>query len=56
LDIPAEDLAELLKVDANQWLELMPSFEEHYAKFGDKLPAGLREELDALKQRLEAAK
>lgn len=55
LDIPAEDLAELLKVDANEWLAVVPQMEEHYAKFGAKLPAALKTQLEALKARLEAA-
>tara|TARA_B100000941_G_scaffold277140_1_gene240387 strand:- start:68 stop:1876 length:1809 start_codon:yes stop_codon:yes gene_type:complete len=56
IDVPAEDMAELLKVDANEWLQVIPSMEEHYAKFGAKLPAELKAQLDALKARLEAAK
>ena len=56
LDLPAEHLAELLRVDVAGWLEEIPSIREHFAQFGDKLPARLREELDALDQRLRAAK
>jgi phosphoenolpyruvate carboxykinase (GTP) len=56
LDIPAEDLAELLKVDASEWLTVVPQMEEHYAKFGAALPAALKSQLEALKARLEAAK
>ncbi len=54
LDIPAEDLDELLKVDNSQWLEVIPAMREHYAKFGDKLPKELAGELDALEARLKA--
>ena len=56
LDVPAEAMDELLRVDADGWLAEIPSIEEHYAKFGDKLPRPLRDELAALKSRLEAAK
>ncbi len=56
LDVPAEDMAELLKVDASEWLTVVPQMEEHYAKFGAKLPAELKAQLEALKARLEAAK
>ena len=56
LDIPADDLAELLAVRPTEWLDVIPSIEDHYAKFGDKLPADLKKQLDALKQRLEQAK
>ncbi|AHB47153.1 phosphoenolpyruvate carboxykinase [Hyphomicrobium nitrativorans NL23] len=52
LDVPGEDLAELLKVDVEGWKGELPSIREHFATFGDKLPAGLREELAALEQRL----
>ena len=33
----------------------MPQLEEHYARFGDRLPAELEEQLTTLKQRLEAS-
>ncbi|MCC7408831.1 MAG: phosphoenolpyruvate carboxykinase (GTP) [Phycisphaeraceae bacterium] len=56
LDIPEKDLAELLKVDVDGWIAEIPTIEEHYAQFGDKLPKALREELEALKKRLAAAK
>jgi phosphoenolpyruvate carboxykinase (GTP) len=55
LDMPAEDLAELLSVDVQGWLKEIPLIEEHFAKFGDKLPAGLHDELNQLKQRLNNA-
>jgi len=54
LDIPAEDLKQLLAVDNAEWLEVIPAIREHYAKFGDKLPKELAGELDALEQRLKA--
>ncbi len=52
LDIPAEDLAELLRVDTQGWLDELALIDEHYAKFGDRLPQGLRDELADLRQRL----
>lgn len=54
LDVKAEDMAELLRIDVDGWKEELPSIEEHYARFGDQLPKALREELDALKSRLGA--
>lgn len=56
LDISAEELEELLRTDVEGWLAELPSVEEHYARFGDRVPQGLRDELAALKERLEAAK
>ena len=44
------DLA--LAVDVDEWKAEIPLIEEWYKKFGDKLPAGLHDELDALKHRL----
>ena len=55
LDISAEDLAELLKVDAEEWKAELPSIREHLAVFGDRLPAAMREQADALQARLDAA-
>ncbi|MCZ6784382.1 MAG: phosphoenolpyruvate carboxykinase (GTP) [Proteobacteria bacterium] len=56
LDIDAKDLAELLEVDLDGWLSELPAIRDYYAKFGSHLPAELLTELEALKQRLEAAK
>ncbi len=54
LDMPAEDLKQLLEVDNADWLKVIPAMREHYAKFGDKLPKELAGELDALEARLKA--
>ena len=56
LDVSADDLEELLKVDIDGWLDEIPSMHEHYAKFGDKLPAVLYDELNNLEKRLRLAK
>lgn len=52
LDVPDEDLAAALRVDTAEWAAEIPQIEEWFTKFGDKLPAQLRAELDTLKQRL----
>jgi phosphoenolpyruvate carboxykinase (GTP) len=52
LEVSAEDLAELLAVDSAEWREELPSMHEHFAKFGDQLPAQLREQLSTLEKRL----
>jgi phosphoenolpyruvate carboxykinase (GTP) len=56
LGISEEDLAELLRVDVTAWQNELPGIAEYYDKFGDHVPAELREELAALQQRLESAK
>ena len=48
----AETIADLLTVDNALWLEETKGIEEFYARFGDRLPAELRAELEALKARL----
>jgi len=55
LDVADEDLRELLRVDVAGWKKELPGIEEHYAKLGDRLPRELREELAALRQRLDRA-
>ena len=55
LSIGADDVAELLRVEPDEWLGEIDPIREFYAKFGEKLPAELREQLDALEQRLRAA-
>jgi phosphoenolpyruvate carboxykinase (GTP) len=52
LDLDPTVLAELVKVDAERWRAELPQLEEHYATFGDTLPAALREQLAALEKRL----
>ena len=51
-EVSAADLAELLKVDVDGWKAELEMIDEHYAKFGDKLPAELKAQLAALKERL----
>ena len=55
LDVSHEDMAELLRVDAEGWRREVPLVEEHYAQFGASLPTQLRNELESLRQRLAAA-
>jgi phosphoenolpyruvate carboxykinase (GTP) len=55
LAIAPDDLRELLRVDVARWKAEIPSIREHYARFGDRLPQGLREELAALERRLDSA-
>jgi phosphoenolpyruvate carboxykinase (GTP) len=52
LDVPAEDMAELLKVDPAEWKAELPLIEQYYDTFGDKVPAEMRAQLEALRQRL----
>jgi phosphoenolpyruvate carboxykinase (GTP) len=56
LDLPSATLAKLLSVDVQGWIEEVPRIKEHFAKFGDRLPKGLQDELTGLEQRLKAAK
>jgi phosphoenolpyruvate carboxykinase (GTP) len=52
LDVPKEDLEELLEVKADDWRAEIPSIEEHYAFLGERVPQALRDELDGLRDRL----
>jgi phosphoenolpyruvate carboxykinase (GTP) len=52
LNISEKDMAELLKVDVNEWLTEVESIKKHYSRFGNRLPKGLKDELSALEQRL----
>ncbi|MBW2290312.1 MAG: phosphoenolpyruvate carboxykinase (GTP), partial [Deltaproteobacteria bacterium] len=55
-EISRDDLDELLHVDLDGWLAELPLISEYYDQFGSSLPAALRDELEGMKQRLEAAK
>ena len=50
--VDLETLRGLLTVDPDLWKTEVAGIREFYAKFGDKLPAKLRAELDALEARL----
>ena len=52
LDVSAEDMEKLLTVDVDEWRAEVPSIREHFAMFGDKLPAQLAAEVDRLEQQL----
>jgi phosphoenolpyruvate carboxykinase (GTP) len=52
LDLSDQDLAAALHVDETEWAQEIPQITEWFQKFGDKLPAALWTELDALKARL----
>jgi phosphoenolpyruvate carboxykinase (GTP) len=52
LDVSEEDIAELLSVDPEQLRAELPSIREHFATFGDRLPAELRDQLERLEERL----
>jgi phosphoenolpyruvate carboxykinase (GTP) len=53
LDVSPETMAKLLEVDHEGWAASLPQIKEHYAAFGDKLPAELAEQLRTLEQRLD---
>ncbi len=46
--------AAALEVKPEEWQRELPTTQEHFERFGDKLPAALREELTALEARLDA--
>ncbi len=52
LDIPPEDVQELLRVDVDAWRAEIPDIERHFAQFGDRLPQRLWEQLRGLQARL----
>jgi phosphoenolpyruvate carboxykinase (GTP) len=54
LDVSAEAMASLLEVDSEGWEQQLPQMREHFRGFGEKLPAELQAQLDALEKRLGA--
>ncbi|MHB1355484.1 MAG: phosphoenolpyruvate carboxykinase (GTP) [Anaerolineae bacterium] len=52
LDISAEYLEELLRVDVDAWRAEVPDVDKFFAQFGDRLPSRLHKQLEALKERL----
>ena len=53
LDMDIETLKSILKVDKDVWEKEVEEIEEHYKKFGDKLPEELRNQLATLKANLD---
>jgi phosphoenolpyruvate carboxykinase (GTP) len=54
LNVSAEAMKELLSVDTELVKAQLPQVKEHLAKFGDKLPAQISAQLQALEKRLGA--
>ncbi len=52
LNMDMDTLKSILKVDKDVWTKEAEEIEEHYKKFGDKLPDELRKQLDTLKANL----
>jgi phosphoenolpyruvate carboxykinase (GTP) len=52
LDAPVEDIEAALAFDADEWRAEIPLVEEWFDKIGEKVPTTLRDQLEALKQRL----
>jgi phosphoenolpyruvate carboxykinase (GTP) len=52
LDVRADDLVELLRVNADEWRAELPDIAAFYATFGDRIPPELRDELRKLEARL----
>lgn len=56
LDVPAEDLDALFRVDTASWLAECDLTEEFFGRFGAHLPGRLTEELAVLRARLTASR
>jgi phosphoenolpyruvate carboxykinase (GTP) len=54
LKVSKSDLKQLVKVDRDGWKNNLKSQSEYFDKFGDHLPAGIKEEHNALAARLKA--
>ena len=54
LDISREAVEKLLEVDPQCWLDQLPQIHEHYARFGDRLPKELRNQLQELERELSS--
>jgi phosphoenolpyruvate carboxykinase (GTP) len=52
LEISADEVAELLRVDPAEWKVELPGMHQHFARFGKHLPDELHEQLADLERRL----
>ena len=53
LDLTEEQIDELLSVDAGLFKQQLPQMQEHLDRFGERLPAQLHQQLQALQARLD---
>jgi phosphoenolpyruvate carboxykinase (GTP) len=52
LSLGADDMAALFQVDGEEWAAEVVRIRDHYARFGDRLPAALQRQLEGLVGRL----
>jgi phosphoenolpyruvate carboxykinase (GTP) len=55
LEIDEADLDEILSVDVDGWRSAIPQIRDHYARFGERLPASLNVAVDTLEAQLSDA-
>ena len=55
LDLSDDDLDAILSVDVEGWTAALPQIREHYAQFGDAIPAQLADYVDRLESDLAGA-
>jgi phosphoenolpyruvate carboxykinase (GTP) len=55
LDADPSDVNEALAVNVQEWRDELPLIEEWFEFVGEKLPTGVKDEFEALKQRLAEA-
>lgn len=55
LDADPADVNEALAVNVQEWRDELPLIEEWFEFVGEKLPTGVKDEFEALKQRLAEA-
>ncbi|MEK6580780.1 MAG: phosphoenolpyruvate carboxykinase domain-containing protein, partial [Nitrospirota bacterium] len=52
LNIPSENMKELMQVDLKEWRAEIPDIKNHFATFGNRLPERLKKQLKELAARL----
>jgi phosphoenolpyruvate carboxykinase (GTP) len=55
LELGDGGLEHLLEVNLDELRQQLPQMEEHLARFGDRLPGEIQAQVDALRNRLDAA-
>jgi phosphoenolpyruvate carboxykinase (GTP) len=56
LNIDEASFSELFKIDSDEWLAEVSRYREFYATLGNKLPEGIKKQVDALQERLVQSK
>jgi phosphoenolpyruvate carboxykinase (GTP) len=52
LEVSADDMKQLMSINIDDWKAEIPDIENHFSTFGDRLPEGLKKQLQKFRERM----